>query len=314
MKEKKEFDWKRWNKQNIIVMLIFAIVIFSILTFAIVISKRIEYPWYFDSLMLNEFRILEKNKTIGVAIIDSGFDDDFKDYFVNEVIKYDVTGEESYKDSTGHGSQMALLIGSNSTVDNSVYGMNPYVQIYSIRVTNFLGITTTEYLHSAFELCKTLDVSIVNVSLGGNTYDETIEADISYLKERNVFVNCASGDSNDEFLYPADYKDSYCIAAQRSDSNIFEKANTTSRIGKKYIKSPGVDIDVLIKGGDGSIYIDRRNGSSYATAIFSGYISLILARNKSTMAEFDKMLADDSLYENGFLGLLIFRSVTEAFT
>ena len=138
-------------------------------------------------------------KKIGIAIIDSGFNENFSKYFNNEIIKFDATGENNTADSTGHGTQMAMLIGSNSNVKNSIYGINPNVRLYSIRVNNRIGLTTSEYLHNALEYCKTIDISILNMSLGGATYNSIIMNDIKELKDNGIFVICASGDKNTDF-------------------------------------------------------------------------------------------------------------------
>ena len=49
-----------------------------------------------------------------IAIIDSGFNENCQKYFDKEIIKYDAVSENNTSDYTGHGTQMALLIGSNS--------------------------------------------------------------------------------------------------------------------------------------------------------------------------------------------------------
>lgn len=73
---------------------------------------------------------------------------------------------------------------------------------------------------------------------------------------------------------------------------------------KPIIKAPGVDIDVLVFGDDGKQYITKRSVSSYATAIFSGYLSLALSKETkvSSDSEFDELVLN-GLYCDGFLSL-----------
>ena len=59
---------------------------------------------------------------------------------------------------------------------------------------------------------------------------------------------------------------------------MYELANTTSRINKIPIIVPGCDIDVFVTGDTGEKFLTTRSGSSFATAIFSGYLSLYLSK------------------------------------
>lgn len=160
-------------------------------------------------------------------------------------------------------------------------------------------------MHNALEYCKNLNVEIINISLGGTTYNDLINDDINLLKEQGKFVICSSGDTQSNILYPANYESSYCVVTQNKDSSISSEANVFSFNQKTIIKAPGVDINVLVFGDDGKQYITNRSGSSYATAIFSGYLSLVLSKDTmvSSVSDFDKLLLND-LYCDGFLALL----------
>lgn len=81
-------------------------------------STKISYPWYFEKLKISDNQHYGKQEDIGIAIIDSGFNENCQKYFDKEIIKYDATGENNTSDLTGHGTQMALLIGSNSKKRN----------------------------------------------------------------------------------------------------------------------------------------------------------------------------------------------------
>lgn len=162
-------------------------------------STKISYPWYFEKLKINDNLHYGKQEDIGIAIIDSGFNENCQKYFDKEIIKYDATGENNTSDLTGHGTQMALLIGSNSKKKESIYGIDPYIQLYSIRVCNSYGITSSTYLHNALEYCKSINISIVNISLGGTSYNNEIENDIKELKDNDIFVICAAGDKKTDF-------------------------------------------------------------------------------------------------------------------
>ena len=81
-------------------------------------STKISYPWYFEKLKINDNQNYGKQEDIGIAIIDSGFNENCQKYFDKEIIKYDAVSENNTSDYTGHGTQMASLIGSNSKKRN----------------------------------------------------------------------------------------------------------------------------------------------------------------------------------------------------
>ena len=65
-------------------------------------STKISYPWYFEKLKINDNLHYGKQEDIGIAIIDSGFNENCQKYFDKEIIKYDATGENNTSDLTGH--------------------------------------------------------------------------------------------------------------------------------------------------------------------------------------------------------------------
>ena len=104
--------------------------------------------------------------------------------FWKKVILYDTTTENNPFDSTWHGTDMTLLIGSKSRMKNSIYGIKPNAKIYSIKVCYTFGITNSEYLHFALEY----ELSIINISLNEKTYNNEISNDIKELKGNNVLI------------------------------------------------------------------------------------------------------------------------------
>src|SRR5574344_732626 len=118
-------------KKRIIHFFISCIILICTVTTICVIyihSTKIEYPWYFEKLRITNNQEYKSMDEIGIAIVDSGFNDNCQKYFENDIIEYDETGEENNSDLTGHGTQMALLIGSNSNQKNSFYGINSNLQ------------------------------------------------------------------------------------------------------------------------------------------------------------------------------------------
>lgn len=66
------------------------------------ISSKVSATLLFILLIANN-QNYRKRDEIGIAIIDSGFNGNCQQYFENEIIEYDATGEENNSDITGHG-------------------------------------------------------------------------------------------------------------------------------------------------------------------------------------------------------------------
>ena len=137
-----------------------------------------------------------------------------------------------------------------------------------------------------------------------NKIAELTEEHEKELKDNDIFVICAAGDKKTDFLYPADYKNSYCIVSQNENGLISEDSNITSKINKIPIIVPGCNIDVLVIGLENEMHITSRSGSSFATAIFSGYLALYIAKNKNKITPkiFDQVI-ETNIYNNGFIDL-----------
>ena len=273
-----------------------------------VYTSRIEYPWYFDSLGVTHRQesLGDPDETVDVAVLDSGLASWSLPYFKREPTYYDATSEQtaSFTDGTGHGTNVALLIASASTKKNSIYGVAPLVHLHIIRVMNSVGLTDTETIHKGLTYCKNRDYDIINMSFGRKSFDDTIEEDLKELKEKGVILNSSVGDDKEEFTYPA--SSSYTYAVQTQDENGKLDANTNTSSTKQGILCPGENIPLLRRNAEGEKVLEKDTASSYACAIFTGYVSLLMVRQKDfSLTWLDTQLKSDTLYnKDSFLGIL----------
>lgn len=273
-----------------------------------VYTSRIGYPWYFDSLGVTHRQesLGDPNETVDVAILDSGLASWSLPYFKREPTYYDATSEQtaSFTDGTGHGTNVALLIASASAKKNSIYGVAPLVHLHIIRVMNSVGLTDTETIHKGLTYCKNQDYDIINMSFGRKSFDDTIEEDLKELKEKGVILNSSVGDNKEEFTYPA--SSSYTYAVQTQDEDGKRDVNTNTSSSKQGILCPGENISVLRMNEEGEKVFQKDTASSYACAIFTGYVSLLMVRQKDfSLTWLDTQLKSDTLYnKDSFLGIL----------
>lgn len=208
-------------------------------------------------------------------------------------------------DTSGHGTAIALLIGSNSKLKSSIYGLCPTAEYYIAKITDSFGFSNSEYIHRALLFMAEQDVDIINISFGGSEYNEEIRQDCDYLKQQGCFVIAPSGDDgcDEEVLFPADYEAVYSIAAQDKNGDVFQTANSKSMNGTSNILAPGYEIPCLTYGLTGEKILKEVDGSSVACAIFSGYLALSLANNGKveTVHSLDQLIDSSSIYDNGFI-------------
>ena len=169
---------------------------------------------------------------------------------------------------------------------------------------NSVGLTDTETIHKGLTYCKNQDYDIINMSFGRQSFDDTIEEDLKELKEKDVILNSSVGDNKEEFTYPA--SSSYTYAVQTQDEDGKRDVNTNTSSSKQGILCPGENISVLRMNEEGEKVFQKDTASSYACAIFTGYVSLLMVRQKDfSLTWLDTQLKSDTLYnKDSFLGIL----------
>jgi len=174
---------------------------------------------------------LELNKEVVVAVLDSGTDLDHPDLAANIWINIDETASDgidndgnSYIDdvlgwdfvasdndpspdisegydysAANHGTVVAGII-SASQNDNGITGIAPQAKIMSLRVLNKQGSGNTLVLAQAIEYAIENGADIINFSLVGEFYDETLQKAIKKAYDNGVMIVAASGNEEQDGL------------------------------------------------------------------------------------------------------------------
>ena len=97
----------------------------------------------------------------------------------------------------------------------------------------------------------------------------------------------------------------YIVLFHKNENGLIsEDSKITFRINEIPIIVSGCKIDVLVIGLENEMHSTTRSGSSFATAIFSGYLALYIAKNnnKITPKIFDQVI-EINIYNIGFIDL-----------
>jgi len=221
------------------------------------------------------------NYTLGdgvvVAIIDTGivasnleFKNSISTLSYNSVTR--TVGISEVTDDDGHGTSVASILAANHNNRNAMAGVAPNVELMVIK-TNTLNLEN-ESRFSENDIIDAIyyavdnNADIINMSLGGEGYNQLTQDAINYAYENQVIVVAAAGnEGNDSIIYPASYNNVVSVAA--ADDN---KEIASFSVYNEYvdISAPGVDIVNITMNNDVVI----GSGTSFAAPIVSGVLAL----------------------------------------
>ena len=274
-------------------------------------KSPIYYDWYVKKISLDKIWDKENiNDSFKpkVAIIDSGFDNDYLQFLNNNIIyKYNVFDEsEDITDFYGHGTIITEIIGGNNNGSSKFYGINPNCELILIKGLNNQGISNSMFLTKAIDYAIEKEADIINLSLGSqNDYFEFHSA-IERAIEKNIFLISAVGDSEaNEFFYPSLYDGVFAIGNQTMEGELNSKSNRS--INKELILMPGEKILYPIIEEKKVVY-KTNTGSSFSCAVFTGVFSLLISKFENITYEnvYEFFLNNDN-YKGKFIDLSKFK-------
>lgn len=298
----------RWRFKAVKKIKNLIILIFAILAVSVIVilhnfnSSNVSLPWYVSSTNIEKF--WDNGNTGTIALIDSGYNHELDDQVYNEqiVAEYNCFDlSTNVTDETGHGSNMVLLlIGKHKK--NNIIGIAPKSQIVVLKVTNETGSATEEAMICAIEKAIELKCDIINISMGTNKYSSKVENSIKKALDKEILVLASVGDDEEEdFLYPSNLDGVLSVAAQRKDGRISQFSNYS--YNKDAVLFPGVDIDVLSKNVNNDYETVKNSGSSIATVLLSGCLSIFVKEIESAdltdfVMNFDEKIINFSKLED----------------
>lgn len=232
------------------------------------------------------YDIKQYETPIKIAILDSGINESHEALQGQITKKYNAIDKSSItNDNLGHGTQIASIIAAKQNNVNG-QGVNPYVEIYDVKVFDNAGGGQIEHVVDGFEWSIENKVDIINLSFGFKHDLPELKEIVDKAIENNIIIVASAGNNSGLGAdYPAYYEN---VISVGSINNKFEISDFNS-YGKIDIYAPGENIIVI--GNDGESSID--NGASFATAYVTGVIST------------NKLLNDkNSIYEDSGINLL----------
>lgn len=133
----------------------------------------------------------EKEKSIKVAIIDSGID--YTDgIHVAQRKDFISDGEEInilYEDFSGHGTSVAGVIAASGKENEEIAGIAPNVELYSVKVLNANNTAPISRVAEGIYWAMDQHVDIINLSFGTDKSSELLKKAVKDAYPSNVYKN-----------------------------------------------------------------------------------------------------------------------------
>ena len=220
---------------------------------------------------------------IKVAVLDSGVD------MVNGIELADsinLVPEEQYisplfVDMSGHGTAIASIIAGNH--ENEVQGVNPNVELYSVKVMDGDNKAPVSRIIEGIYWCIDNDIKIINMSFGTSKYSKALQKAVEDAYDAGILMIAASGNNAAAVEYPAAFPEVMAVAAIGTDAQITDFSNTGEELE---IAAPGEKIKAL--GFFGGQIVTH--GTSIAVPHVTGAASLLWQKDPTKSNEFIRQL------------------------
>lgn len=210
-------------------------------------------------------------------IAGNGIDDDGNGY-VDDVLGWNFnSNNNNVLDNNGHGTHVSGTIAAENN-GIGVTGIAYNSQIMAVKVLDENGSGSYANIANGIRYAVDNGANVINLSLGGNSGNNTLKSAIEYASSKGVIVVMAAGNSGDATpSYPARYADKSGIAVGAVDKNnqLTDFSNRSGSQEIKYVTAPGKDVYSTVPDNKYASY----SGTSMAAPHVAGVVALMLSAN-----------------------------------
>jgi|GEM_PF-4544415 len=228
-----------------------------------------------------------RGEGINIAIFDTGIQNNYADYFGNNIAAQNIVNFSSTGqwDAIGHGSHCAAIIAA-AGIKNNLYGVAPKSTLFVAKTVDDDGTSDRSYFAAAFKRFSAgTKPSIISVSQGfdEDPQNELSKAIAAAIAGNDVLIVAAAGNNNDPSVTTMDYPASIqpVLSVGAVDIN-FSSQNQTIQAPDIQVYAPGLEMYSLgLASKDFSAF---ESGTSAATPFVAGVLALGLQLIRSIPA------------------------------
>lgn len=210
-------------------------------------------------------------------IAGNGIDDDGNGY-VDDVLGWNFnSNNNNVLDNNGHGTHVSGTIAAENN-GIGVTGIAYNSQIMAVKVLDENGSGSYANIANGIRYAVDNGANVINLSLGGNSGNNTLKSAIEYASSKGVIVVMAAGNNGGATpSYPARYADKSGIAVGAVDQNnqLTDFSNRSGSQEIKYVTAPGKEVYSTIPDNKYASY----SGTSMAAPHVAGVVALMLSAN-----------------------------------
>lgn len=218
-----------------------------------------------------------------VAVVDSGISSTHPDlqgqlvqgrnYIGRNDPGYD---EFDTQDRIGHGTAVAGIVGAVGDNGIGIAGTSMNVRLMPLRVGDNGGAPVS-VIAEAVRDAVDMGADVINLSLGSNSPNVTLENSLKYAESNDVIVTAAAGNKSGEVSFPGSYNTTIAVGATTLDGS--EIAEFSSQVSVTDLVAPGVGVlTTYFTQDQGDVYATVQ-GTSFSTPIVTGTAAMIHAVN-----------------------------------
>ena len=208
-----------------------------------------------------------------VAVIDAGVYSDHPD-LVGRLLpgmNFVDNSTNTMDDSTSqHGTMVTLLAAAKGNDGVGQAGVAWNVKILPIKAINSEGDGNSGVVANGIHWAVDHGATVINLSLGGPDFSQSVSREIGYARAKNVIVVAAAGNEPNERDFPADDPNVITVGASDQNNNY---ADFTSVVNKVDVAAPGVKIPMYLP--EKSADLSEHSGTSFSAPIVTGVIALM---------------------------------------
>lgn len=219
--------------------------------------------------------IWTNNKEVAGNGIDddgNGYIDDFQGWSFD-------SSSNNVLDDNGHGTHVSGTIAGENN-GTGVTGIAYNSKIMPVKVLDKNGSGSYSNIANGIYYAVDNGANVINLSLGGNSANDSLKSAIEYASSKGVIVVMAAGNNGDSTpSYPARYayNSGIAVGAVDRNNNFTDFSNRSGSQEIKYVTAPGKDIYSTVPNNQYTTY----DGTSMAAPHVAGVVALILSANRN---------------------------------